>query len=133
MDEKTKIDLAKILEETLDKIFEKKFISWFNKGFEEVVSPSMEAMEAELKSEINGVRRELKADINGARAELGSEINGLKFEVNGVKHEMSEVKERLTNVEDKLDEVVLNQGVTNSILKDHGKRIKKLESSQAAA
>lgn len=53
MDEKTKKDLSKLLENTLDKKFEEKFIPLFNQGFEEVVAPAMEEMEKGLKKEMN--------------------------------------------------------------------------------
>ena len=60
MDDKTKKDLVEIIEKTLDKKFEEKFIRMFNLGFEQVMVPALQSLENELKLEIKGVRKEIE-------------------------------------------------------------------------
>ena len=59
MDDKTKKDFTKILEEIFDRKFEQKFIPLFNQGFEEVVIPAIERSEEGLKKEIKKFRTEV--------------------------------------------------------------------------
>ena len=48
MNEETKKELIKIVEDLLDRKFEEKFIPLFNQGFEEVVVPQLEILEEKM-------------------------------------------------------------------------------------
>lgn len=63
MDDKTKKDLVEVIEQTLDRKFDEKFIPLFNQGFEQLVMPALEDLE-------NGLRKEMKEGFDKVNTRL---------------------------------------------------------------
>lgn len=72
MNDQTKKDFVKILEEVLDRKFEEKFIPLLNQGFEQVIMPRLEEMDERLdgmekgfkqiNSKLDNINRRLDSD-----------------------------------------------------------------------
>lgn len=88
----------------MDKQTRKDFVDLFAESFEAVVAP-----------EIEDLRKDMEKGFAGVNSRLTT------------------VENRLEAVEIKLDRVAANQLEDRTVLKDHDKRIKKLESGRALA
>lgn len=94
----------KEVNKNLDELFEKKFINLFNQGFEEIVRPEIEYLREEMES----------------RFDKGES-------------DMSDVKGRLASLDRKVDRIAAKQSEQDIELKDHGKRLRKVEISARVA
>lgn len=87
----------------MDDQTKKEFILLFNQGFEEVVVPAIDDLRKEITQEFKGVKQRL-----------------------------SQVENRLEVLDRKVDNIVANRLDDQEKLRDHEKRLKRLEVSRIA-
>lgn len=122
MDEQTKKDFTEILEKTLDKKFEEKFIPLFNQGFEEIVLPNIERLDQgqeDIKSRLD--RMESRLDTLERRSDR------ILDRSNRVEGGLKDLSGQLRRLRKSVDELKLLQGDDNGRLSEFDKRIQKIE------
>lgn len=102
----------------MDDQTKKDFIDIFNQGFEEVVSPEIEALRQEANSHVNEIKNHLEKVEN--RLET-------------VEDRLETVEDRLESLERKSDLILGKQLDSEHILGKHDKRITNLENKKVVS
>lgn len=128
MDDQTKKDLVEILETTIDKKFEEKFIPLFNQGFEEVVLPNIERLDQgqeDIKSRLDRMESRLDA--------LERRSDRLLDRSNKVEEGLKDLTGQVRRLRKSVDELKVLQSDDKGRLSEFDKRIQKIEQIVSSA